>query len=89
MAVGFGIGCRHCWDLVLLWLWCRPAAAALILPLAWEVLCTMGVDLKRKKNITLAFVGRLKGKQEGQVGGYWGFGVGWSGDDGGEVLNLL
>ena len=48
-----------------------------------------GCGLKKKKNITLAFVGRLKGKQEGQVGGYWGFGVGWSGGDGREVLNLL
>ena len=25
-------------DLALLWLWCRPAAVALIQPLAWELL---------------------------------------------------
>ena len=25
-----------CLDLALLWLWCRPATAALIQPLAWE-----------------------------------------------------
>ena len=29
----------------LLWLWCRPAAAALILPLAWEPPCAAGVAL--------------------------------------------
>ena len=29
------------------WLWCRPAAAAPIRPLAWGLLCAMGVALKR------------------------------------------
>ena len=41
---------------MLLWLWCRPAAVALIRPLAWEPLYAMGVALKRpkkKKSITL------------------------------------
>ena len=33
-----GIGHRHSSDLVLLWLWCRPAATAQICPLAWEPL---------------------------------------------------
>ena len=33
-------------DLALLWLWCRPAAAAPIPPLTWE----LTYDLKRKKN---------------------------------------
>ena len=33
----------------LLWLWCRPAAAAVILPLAWEPPCAMGAALKKKK----------------------------------------
>ena len=33
----------------LLWLWCRPAAAALIQPLAWEPPCAAGVALKRQK----------------------------------------
>ena len=33
-------------DLALLWLWCRPAAAA---SLAWEPPYVMGVALKRKK----------------------------------------
>ena len=36
-------------DLALLWLWCRPAAVAPIGPLAWELLCAMGVALKSKK----------------------------------------
>ena len=34
--------------LVLLWLWCRSAAAALIRPLAWENPCAMGAPLKKK-----------------------------------------
>ena len=36
-------------DLVLLWLWCRPAGAALIRPLAWELPYAVGVALKSKK----------------------------------------
>ena len=32
---------------VLLWLWCRLAAAALIQPLAWELPYAAGVALKR------------------------------------------
>ena len=32
-----GVGHRCGSDPALLWLWCRPAAAALILPLAWEL----------------------------------------------------
>ena len=35
-------------DLVLPWLWCRPAAAAVIQPLAWELLYATGVALKSK-----------------------------------------
>ena len=31
-----GVGHRRGSDLELLWLWCRPAATALIGPLAWE-----------------------------------------------------
>ena len=37
-------------DLVLLWLWYRPAAAALIPPLAWELPYAVGVALEKKKN---------------------------------------
>ena len=39
-------------DPVLLWLWCRLAAVALIRLLAWELPYAMGVALKRKiKNL--------------------------------------
>ena len=34
-------------DLALLWLWGRPAAAALIRPLAWEPPCAAGAALKK------------------------------------------
>ena len=43
-----GIGCRHGLDLVLLWLWCRPVAAALIQPLAWELPYAEGTALKKQ-----------------------------------------
>ena len=36
-------------NLVLLWLWCRPAAIPLIGPLAWEPPYAAGVGLKRLK----------------------------------------
>ena len=42
------IGCRGDCDLELLWLWCRPAAVALIGPLAWEFPCAVGVALIKK-----------------------------------------
>ena len=44
-----GVGCGHCSDLALLWLWCRPAAIALIGLLAWEPPYAMDVALKRPK----------------------------------------
>ena len=40
-------------DLALLWLWCRPATAALIPRLAWELPFAAGVALKRKKKSKL------------------------------------
>ena len=36
VAVSCGVDRRCGSDLVSLWLWCRPAAAAPIRPLAWE-----------------------------------------------------
>ena len=45
-----GIDCRHSSDPVLLWLWCRAAAVALIQPLAWEPPYVMSEGLKRQKN---------------------------------------
>ena len=51
MAVSCGVGRRHGSDLalLLLWLWRRPAARALIRPLAWEPPYAMGAALKRQK----------------------------------------
>ena len=45
-----GVGHRHGLDLVLLWLWYKPAAVALIRPLAWEPTYAAGVALKKKKS---------------------------------------
>ena len=47
-----GVGHRHGLDLALLWLWCRPVAAAPIIPLAWEPPCVMGAALKRQNTHT-------------------------------------
>ena len=41
-------GRRFGLDLVLLWLWHRPAVAALIRPLAWEPAYAVGAGLKSK-----------------------------------------
>ena len=41
------VGCRCSSDLVVLWLWGRPTAEALIPPLGWELSYTSGVALKR------------------------------------------
>ena len=43
-----GVGLKYISDLALLCLWCRPAAVALIGPLAWELLYAMGTALKTK-----------------------------------------
>ena len=44
-----GVGHRRSSNLVLLWLWHRPAATALIGPLALEPPYAMGTGLKRQK----------------------------------------
>ena len=49
IAVNCGIGLRPGLDLALLWLWCRPAAAARIHPPAWELPYATGATLKRQK----------------------------------------
>ena len=36
-------------DLVLLWLWCRPAATTLIRPLTWEPPYAVSVALNKQK----------------------------------------
>ena len=45
-----GVGCRRGSDLVLLLLWYRLAATALIQPLAWEAPYAVGAALKRQKD---------------------------------------
>ena len=47
--MSYGVDCRHGLDPVLLWLWCRLAAEALIRPLAWEPPCAMGAALEMAK----------------------------------------
>ena len=51
VAMGCGAGHRCSSDLMLLWLqlWRRPAAVALIQPLAWEPPYVVGVAIKSKK----------------------------------------
>ena len=44
-----GVGRTHCFDPTLLWLWRRPAAIALIGPLAWEPPYAAGAALKGQK----------------------------------------
>ena len=45
----YGVGHRRGLDPVLLWLWYRPAAAALIQPLVWELPYATGAALKRQR----------------------------------------
>ena len=47
--MSYGVGQRLGSDPVLLWLCCRPAAAALIQPLPWEFPYATGLALKSKK----------------------------------------
>ena len=49
VAMNCGVGRRRNLDPALLRLWCRPAATALIRPLAWEPPYAVGVALKSKK----------------------------------------
>ena len=44
-----GVGHRCGSDPILLWLWCRPAATALIIPLAWEPPYAVGAALEKAK----------------------------------------
>ena len=44
-----GVVRRRGWDPKLLWLWHRPAAVALIQPLAWEPPYAVAEALKRQK----------------------------------------
>ena len=44
------------WDLALLWLWCRPAAAAAIPRRLGTSICCRCVGEKKKKRTTVGFV---------------------------------
>ena len=44
-----GVGRSRSLDMALLWLWCRPAATALIRLLAWEFPYATGAALKKIK----------------------------------------
>ena len=50
VAVSCGVGCIHCSDPALLWLWPRPAATSPIRPLAWEPPYAMCAALKRRND---------------------------------------
>ena len=47
--MSYGVGQRLGSDSILLWMWHRPRATALIQPLAWELLYAVSVALKKKK----------------------------------------
>ena len=47
VAVSFSVGHKYSWDLVLLWLWPGPAAAARV-NLAWELAFAAGAALREK-----------------------------------------
>ena len=49
MATNYDVGHRCSLDSALLWLWCKPAAAALIQPPAWELPYATGAAIKREK----------------------------------------
>ena len=49
-------GCRYCLGPVLPWLWCRPAAAAPIRPLAWELPYAAEAAIQRKKKLERSVV---------------------------------
>ena len=50
MALPWAVVGHRCGsDLALLWLWCRPAATALIRPLAWDPPYATGAALEKTK----------------------------------------
>ena len=60
-----GIGHRRGFDLVLLWLWRRPVATALIQPLAWEPPYASDLALKRQKQTNKNKKSKTEKKQNG------------------------
>ena len=55
IAVSHGVGRRHGPGLALLWLWCRPVAAAPIRPLAWEPPDAVGAALRQQQQQNVNF----------------------------------
>ena len=66
-----GVGCRQGLNLALLWLWRRPAAIAMIQPLAWERTYAMDVALKRQRDKKKKKKKRKKTKPNPKTGS-WG-----------------
>ena len=68
-----GVGRRRSSDPMLLWLWCRLAAIALIQPLAWELPHVEGVALKRqkKKKMVLENIPHLGNYVHGEMTRPW------------------
>ena len=68
MAVSHGVGRRCGSDPALLWLWCRPAAAAPCRPLAWERPCVLGAVLKQQptklKSSSFSVAGRTMNEKQ-------------------------
>ena len=54
--MSYSVGHRRDLDPALLWLWWRPAAVALIRPLAWELPYATGAALKSKEKEKRLFV---------------------------------
>ena len=75
-----GVGRRHGSGPKWLWLWSRPAATSLILPLAWEPPYPMGAALKRPKkkgNKYHVRGGRGRGKLRERHSGLYPVGSKW------------
>ena len=60
-----GVGCRHVSDMMLPWLWHKPAAIDPIGPLAWEPPYAADVVLKckKRKHVFFGIWGGEKGRQ--------------------------
>ena len=62
-----GVGCRCGSDPMLPWLWCRPAATALIQPLAGEPPYAVGLALKIKINKKINKIKMNKEKKDARA----------------------
>ena len=76
--MSWGIVCIHSSDMVLLWLWCRPAATAPIIPLAWDPPYAMGMALEDKKKKKKKKKKRERERMEGNIPCKWESKESWS-----------